>query len=260
MGPTVVGALVESEQEREQADGQRRDAEIVEPTLLGRGRVGRHDLPGHEDRESRDRQVEKEDPSPSERVGEDAADERADGVAEAGGAEDQAAGQAFLALGQQGVGHPHDRGPHHRAADSHHGARAEERADVRSHAADQGEQGEEGAAEEEDAPPPEHVGEPSAGHDRDPEDQGIAVDDPLRGRDVGLVRGLDRGDGHRERREVVCDDEDGDAHRGEPEAGGAVESGGAESGGGRSHRVGAVSHGREPEHLPNFFVESGRRV
>ena len=235
IGPAVVGALVEGEKQGEEADRERDDTGIVE-ALAGRGRLVVVDHPPrHQNGERGDRQVEEEDPAPARAVGQGAADERADGVAEAGGAEDQPAGEPGTLLGKDRVGHAEDRRPHHRAADAHQRARGEQHGDVRRDPADEREDGEDHRPEEEDPSPAEHVGETSAGDDEDAEDEGIAVDDPLDRGDVGVELALDRRKSDRKGGEVVGDDEDREAHRHQAEHGGAFESRGCR------HRLPSVS-------------------
>src|SRR5262249_16386577 len=80
-------------------------------------------------------------------------------------------------------------------------------ADVRGEAAEQRENREDGRAEEENAPPPEHIREPAAGHDQHAEDQRVAVDDPLHLVDADAELLLERRQRHAHRREVVRDDQ-----------------------------------------------------
>jgi hypothetical protein len=75
------------------------------PSLPCRRLLHVHEPVGDADREERDRHVEEEDPAPAQLLGEGAAEERADGVAEPGGADDDPAGEARLLFGQQLVGH-----------------------------------------------------------------------------------------------------------------------------------------------------------
>ena len=119
VGPAAVRPLVEGEEQRQDADRERGDAGIVDP-LPGAVRLVLADDPeGDQHGEGRDRQVEEEDPAPADRVGEDAADQRPDRVADAGRAEDDAAGQSGPRRGEERIGHAEDRRPHHRAADAH---------------------------------------------------------------------------------------------------------------------------------------------
>ena len=221
IGPAAVGAFVEGEQDREQPDRQRGDAAIVDPPVGGGRLVLRHDPPGDEHGEGGDRQVEEEDPAPAEGVGQRAAEQRPDGVAETGGAEDQAAGKPRPARRQEGIGHAEDRRPHHRPADAHHRARRKQDGDVGGEAAEHARRPRRWRPPKEDAPPAEHVGQAAAGDDEHAEDQGVAVDHPLHGGDVGAEVGLDRRQGDRKGGKVVGDDEDREAHRHQPENRGA---------------------------------------
>ena len=71
-------------------------------------------------------------------------------------------------------------------------------------------------ADEEDVPPAEHVGEPSAGHDQDAEHQGVAGDDPLHRGDVGAEALLDRRQCDRKGCKIVGDDQHGERHGAQP--------------------------------------------
>ena len=169
---------------------------------------------GDDDRERRDRDVEHEDPAPAQ-LAERAADQRADGIAEPGDAEDQRAREARPRCRESGEGHAEDRRPHHRAADRHPDTATDQRLDVRRRSAERGERGEQGGADEEHAAATEHVGEPPAGDDRHPEHQRIGVDHPLGGVDVGVEVLLDRGDRDVQRGEVVRDHQHAEPHRDE---------------------------------------------
>src|SRR6185295_17479214 len=88
-----VSGLVERHQDQEQAGRERDDARIVD-SLAAYLRSRLMDLePGDEDRESRDRDVEIEDPAPAQLIGENAAEQRSHGVADPGRPQDQSTGQ-----------------------------------------------------------------------------------------------------------------------------------------------------------------------
>ena len=78
-------------------------------------------------------------------------------------------------------------------------------------------------ADEERAPAPEQVGEPAAGDDQHAEGERVGVDDPLGRGHVGLEVLLDLGDRDVDRREVVGDHEDRDAHCDQREPGATPE-------------------------------------
>ena len=116
VAPAPVDGLIEGEQEEDEAAGEGRHPGVVDPLLRELLRLV-DVAPGHEHREGGDRDVDDEDPAPVERLGEGAAEQRADGVADAGDAEDQPAGQAGLRFRQRRERHAEDRRPHQRAAD-----------------------------------------------------------------------------------------------------------------------------------------------
>ena len=80
-----VGALVEREEKREDAGREDGDAAVVDLALAALRLVSGDHPPGDEDAERGDRQIEEEDPAPAQAVGQHAAEQRADGIAEAGG-------------------------------------------------------------------------------------------------------------------------------------------------------------------------------
>ena len=122
VAPAPVVDLVEGDQQRDQPDRDRRDPRVVDPLVLGFGLLDVDQEVGDGDGEDRDRDVEEEDPAPAQGLGEDAADQRPDRVAEPGGAEDDPARQPRLVFGQDREGHAEDRRPHQGAADPHQGA------------------------------------------------------------------------------------------------------------------------------------------
>jgi hypothetical protein len=91
--PPEVSPEVERQQEREQRDRQCQDAAVVDVFIAPLRLIRGHDPPRDQGREGGDRQVHEEDPPPAERVGQGTAEQRADGVAEAGRTEEQAAGE-----------------------------------------------------------------------------------------------------------------------------------------------------------------------
>ena len=214
VAPAPVHGLIEGEQEEDEAAGEGRHPGVVDPLLRELLRLV-DVAPGHEHREGGDRDVDDEDPAPVERLGEGAAEQRADGVADAGDAEDQPAGEAGLRFRQRRERHPEDRRPHQRAADAHADPGADQDAEVGRCRTDRREGGEQDRADEEDAAAAEHVGDPPARDDRHPEHQRVGVDDPLDAADVGVEVALDRGQGDVQRGEVVGDHEDAEPHRDE---------------------------------------------
>ena len=215
-GPAEVDPEVERQQQGQQADREREHAGVVDPLVVRVDGDARHDPPDDRDREDRDRQVEEEDPAPAQRIGEAAAEQGAHGVAEAGRAEHEGAGERRPARGRQRIGHAQDRRPHQGAADAHGAARREQHPGIGRKAAERRERREDGRADEEDVPPAEHVGEPSAGHDQDAEHQGVAGDDPLHRGDVGAEALLDRRQGDRKGCKIVGDDQHGERHGAQP--------------------------------------------
>ncbi len=194
---------------------------VVDPPLARLRLLDVDQHVGDEHREDRDRDVEEEDPAPAEGVGEDAADQRSDGVAEAGGAEDDPAGQARFLFRQDREGHAEDRRPHQRPADPHQGAAGDQPGLRLGGAAERRHRSEDRGAEEEGVAASEHVGEATAGDDHHPEGQRVGVDHPLDRVDVGVEVLLHRRQGDVDRREVVGDHHHRDAHRGEGEPIGA---------------------------------------
>lgn len=205
--------LVEGDEQGNETDRDRRDAGIVDPLLAGVRLCHLDQAIGDQHREGRDRHVEKEDPAPAERVGEHAADQRPDRVAEAGGADDDPARQPRLVFGQQRVGHAQDRRPHQGAADPHQGPSRDQPGLALGRSAQRRHRGEDRGSEEEGVAAAEHVGQPPTGDDHHPEGECVGVDHPLDRVDVGVEVLLHRRQGDVDRGEVVGDHHHGDAHR-----------------------------------------------
>jgi hypothetical protein len=168
--------------------------------------------PGHEHRDRRHRDVEGEDRAPVEELGEDAADQRPDRVADSSDAEDQATRQPRLRLRQRGKRHPQDRWPHQGPANAHADPGPDQHPEAWSDRSEQRECREQDRADEEDPATAEHVGEPAAGDDRHPEHERVGVDHPLGAADVSVELAFDVGQGDVERGEVVGDHEHAEAH------------------------------------------------
>jgi hypothetical protein len=135
--------------------------------------------------------VEEEDPAPAEQVGERRADQWSRSVADPRRAEDEAHGEAGALVRERRIGHPEDRGPHQRPADSHQDPHRDQPGLALSRSAKSRERGEDRAADEEGTAAAEEVGEAAAGDDQDAEDEGVGVHHPLSGGDVGLEVLLD---------------------------------------------------------------------
>ena len=163
--------------------------------------------------EGGDRDVEEEDRAPADLVGEQAADQGADGVSEPCDAEDQTAGEGGALGGNGGEGHAEDRRPHETATDSHSDAHRDQLLSVLGEASKQREAGEDRGADEEDPAPAEHVGQASAGDEHHAEGERVGVDRPLDRADVDVEVLLDRRQRHVEGGEVVGDHEHAEAHR-----------------------------------------------
>ncbi len=213
VGPAPVDRLVEAEQQGDQAAGDGGDPQVVDLPLAGLDRGLVDELRGGERREGGDRQVEVEDGPPAELVGEDAADQRTEGVAEPGDPENQPARKRRALGGQGGERHAEDRRPHQGPADAHPDPGADQEGGVRSDRPQQREAGEDRRADEEDLAPAEHVGQPPAGDQAHPEDERVGVDRPLDRADVDVEVLLHRRQGDVERREVVGDHEHAEPHR-----------------------------------------------
>lgn len=124
-----------------------------------------------------------------------------------------AAREAGAVLGQRSEGHAEDCGPHQRAADPHQGPGHDQHGVRLRNAADRRHRGKDRGPDEKRATPPEDVGEAATGDDQDAEREGIGVDHPLDGRDVGAEVLLDRGEGDVHRREVIGDHDHAQTHR-----------------------------------------------
>ena len=154
IGPAVVGpwsSASRSDSERRRTASRRRGSRSGRSSARARRR--RRRLPGHEDREGRDRQVEEEDPAPAEGLGEDAADAAARPRCRTPAAP-RIRPPARPCLALRAAARRSCRGSpatsSRRRCPSAPRAR-EQHPDVRRHAADRGEQREDRGADEEDA-------------------------------------------------------------------------------------------------------------
>jgi hypothetical protein len=88
--PPVVD-LVEGDEQGDDPDRERRDPRVVDPPLVALRLLHVDQQVGDPDREEGDRDVEEEDPAPAQLLGEAHHRSGPDGVAEAGGADDDPA-------------------------------------------------------------------------------------------------------------------------------------------------------------------------
>jgi hypothetical protein len=86
VGPAQAGPLIERDEECDEADREGCDPAVVDAVIGERPCIRADDAPGDQHRDRGDGKVQEEDPAPTERVGQDASEERSDRVPEAGGA------------------------------------------------------------------------------------------------------------------------------------------------------------------------------
>ena len=154
----------------------------------GQGRAGTSRRRGGDP----DRDVDIEDPSPTQIRGHRPADGRADGERRADrGAVDGERLRAFLPVGE-GVGEQRERrGEEDRRAEALHRAGGVEHDDAARCAAPERRRGEDREPDHEEPPPPEAVGDrPRGEHDRGERDR-VGVHDPLEAGDPGVEAGRD---------------------------------------------------------------------
>ena len=121
---------------------------------------------------------------------------------------------AAALLGRERGGDDGEGGGHHAGrADALEHACPDQQLGAPGEAAEQRRDGEDGKAEEEDAPAPEHVGELAAGEHEDGEAERVAGDDPFELSHVDPEVALDGREGHVHDGVVEHDHEEGERHR-----------------------------------------------
>ena len=190
------------ERQADEAGGDEHGAGDVEVAGALGARRRRDQARAERDDDDAERHVHGEDRRPPERLGEDAAEQRARRRAEAAdGAPRGQAAVALAAFGERGGDDRQRRRRQHGAAEALDGARGDQQiARVRERACERG-QREHRGADEEHAPAAEQVGRAAAEHQEAGERQRVGVDHPLQAGGREMQPGA-----HRRQRDV--DDRD----------------------------------------------------
>jgi hypothetical protein len=194
--PALVVAAQQREHEHEQRGAERRDAGPVRARGVRVAALAQpQDRDG--DRREADRHVEVEDRLPAERVGECAADERADRHGDADRRAVHAHRRAPLATGRELLRDQGQRhGEHHRPADALERPRQAEEGRIGRQGAQQRGEREDRQAGAEHATAPEAVGQRAGCQDERAQRQRVRVDHPLQVREARPEIGTDRRQRH----------------------------------------------------------------
>jgi len=192
-----------------------------------------HDPQRQDERDDADRNVDEEDPGPRERVGEDPAEEQADGAAADRDRRPHAHRFGPLRAFSEGRGHDREGGRRHeRRAEALDSACDDQPGLALCEAADQRRDRKDDDAEEEHALAPDQVARAATEQEESAEEQRVGVDDPLQVRIGHVEVVLDRRQSDVHDRRVEDDHELREADEDENDPG--ID---------RAGRAGAIGHG-----------------
>jgi hypothetical protein len=115
--------------------------------------------PGQEDHPSKcaNREVQKDDPAPADKIGEYPAQRGTNGVAEPTNTYYERTRQRGSVAPQESIGRAQNGGPHQGTADTHQAACYQQHPDVRRHSTQKGKTAEDGGTDKKDKPPAKHI-------------------------------------------------------------------------------------------------------